>query len=481
MNGRTAFVGRQNEIDQLNALLGKKQASLVVVKGRRRVGKSRLVQEFAQQKRFYKFVGLAPHPGIDAQDQRDAFAKKLAQYTGLPVVKTDDWSDLFTLLAREVRSGRVIVSLDEISWMAMGDDTFLPKLKNAWDDEFLNNSKLILIICSSISTWIEKNILNSKAFYGRVSWTVSLGLLPLNHCNEMLEAQGFKTSVYEKFKVLSVTGGVPWYIEQIQGDYTADDNIKRQCFSEGGVLYNEYDIIFNDLFEKRSSIYKPIVEVLIDSPLELKEIAEKLNYPLGGRLSNYMDDLIEAGFVTRDHTWSLKTRAESKLSKYRLSDNYLRFYLKFIRPKINQVKSHHIKQVNVAQLPGWDGIMGLQFENLVLNNRHNIHTALSLNSENIEYDNPFYQRKTARQKGCQIDYLIQTRLQTLYVCEIKFSKNALTGKVCETVAEKIKRLSLPRNFRCLPVLIHINGVSQATLESNYFYKIIDFSEFLLEP
>ena len=230
------FTGREEELSQLNALLKKKTASLVAVKGRRRAGKSRLIEQFAQGKQFYKFTGLAPIDGITAQDQRDEFARRLQLQTGLPRVSTDDWGNLLALLAREVKTGRIIILLDEISWMAMDDPTFLPKLKNAWDDDFKQNGELILVLCSSVSMWFEDHVLSSTAFFGRISWELQVDPLPLADCSKMLEAQGFKSSHTEKFKILSVTGGIPWYIEQIQGQFSADENIRRQCFTPGGMM-----------------------------------------------------------------------------------------------------------------------------------------------------------------------------------------------------------------------------------------------------
>lgn len=163
------FIGRSSEIAELQSLLKKRTASLVVVKGRRRVGKSRLIVEFAKNKKFYKFTGLAPLGGVTAQDQRNEFARLLGEQSDLPEVKVEDWGKLFSLLATQVKSGRVIILLDEITWMAQGDDTFLSKLKNAWDDNFKQNPKLIMVLCGSVSTWIEKNIISSTAYYGRLS------------------------------------------------------------------------------------------------------------------------------------------------------------------------------------------------------------------------------------------------------------------------------------------------------------------------
>ena len=180
------FIGRDEEISALQTLLGKKSASLIALKGRRRVGKTRLIEYFARNKRFYKMTGLLPLAQLSAQDQRNEFARQLAEQTGLPAFQSSDWAELFALLGREVKTGRVIILLDEISWMADKDPTFLPKLKNAWDDYYKKNPKLILVLCSSISTWIEANILSSKAFYGRISWTRTLHPLPLADCNRML-------------------------------------------------------------------------------------------------------------------------------------------------------------------------------------------------------------------------------------------------------------------------------------------------------
>lgn len=478
MTSKDRFIGRQEELQELKTFLAKKTASLIVVKGRRRVGKSRLIEEFSKNHRYYKFTGLAPVNGITAQDQRNEFARRLREQFGIPEIKTDDWGQLFTFLAREVQSERVILFFDEISWMAADDKTFLGKLKNVWEDHFIKNPKLILILCSSVSVWLEENVISSTAFFGRISWTLSLDPLPLSDCNQMLEYQGFRSSAYEKFKLLSVTGGIPWYIEQMQGQLTAEENIKRQCFTRGGILVDEFDKIFHELFEKRDDIYKKIIITLTNGPRSYNEISEEINYPKSGRLSEYLEHLIDSGFLAKDSTWSLKTGEIMQLYLYRLSDNYIRFYLKYISPKKAQIEAKRIKKMSLAGLPGWESIMGLQFENLVVNNRDELYKLLNIHPEDVIYDNPFFQKKTTRQKGCQVDFLIQTKHKTLYVFEIKFSKNTIKTEVIQEVKEKINRMSIPKGIAVLPVLIHVNGVSDPVIEEDYFYSIIDFSVLL---
>jgi hypothetical protein len=302
--------------------------------------------------------------------------------------------------------------------------------------------------------------------------------LPLSDCNALLTSQGFHTTDMEVFKILSVTGGIPWYIEQMDPKLSADDNIRRQCFTPGGVLVNDFDLIFHELFSKRDEIYKRIIQSLENGPVDLHTIALTTNYPKSGRLTGYLDDLINAGFVTKDNTWSLKTGKQLKLYHYRLSDNYLRFYLKYIQPRKDQVEKKRLQSIQLSALPGWETIMGLQFENLVVNNRLELYKSLNIKPEDIVFDNPFFQRATKTRPGCQIDFLIQTRINTLYVIEIRFSKNHIGVNVIHDVKEKIDRIEVPKNMVCIPVLINVNGVTEQLIAENYFYSIIDFGSFL---
>ncbi len=180
----TVFLGRKAEIEELQALQERKSASLVVVQGRRRVGKSTLIEEFAKTQTFYEFIGLAPDKDMTAQMQRDEFARQLSEQFGLPKFIMQDWGDLFTLLYKQVNKGRVIILLDEISWMGSLDPTFLGKLKTAWDTQFKRNAKLMLILCGSVSSWIEKNIISSTLFLGRPALYLKLNELSLTESNQ---------------------------------------------------------------------------------------------------------------------------------------------------------------------------------------------------------------------------------------------------------------------------------------------------------
>ncbi len=473
------FIGRREELAELQRYERKGTASLIVVKGRRRIGKSTLVEEFARACSFYEFSGLAPSGKATKQSQLDEFANQMRLVFNISEIKAHDWTDLFLLLATKTAKGKVVVFLDEISWIGSKDPDFLGKLKNAWDLYFKRNPELILIICGSASAWIEKNILSSTAFLGRISYTLTLEELPLNDCNKFFEGAGSKLSAYDKFKILSITGGVPRYLEEVQPRYSVEENIHNLCFKKGGLFTHEFKDIFSDLFGPRSEKYKQIVRLLVYENLEYAAICERLNVEKSGLISEYLNDLVTSGFVSKDYTWNLKTGIASPLLfNYRLKDNYLRFYLKYIENKLGEIERNLYQFRSINLLPGWATIMGLQFENLVMNNRRYIHKRLRLSPDDIVAENPFFQRSGSRQQGCQIDYMIQTRTNILYICEIKFSRNEIKKEIIKEVSTKIDRLVVPRGFSYCPVIIHVNGVSDSVIDSNYFTEIIDFSDIL---
>lgn len=470
------FVGREREIKRLKELKDKKTASFILVKGRRRIGKSRLIEEFSQSfDYFYSFAGLPPDEKTTAKEQLGEFSRQIAREFKTAHADYHDWSDAFWAVGERVQKGKILLLLDEISWMASKDDTFLGKIKNFWDLQLKNNDQLMFIICGSASAWIEKNILSHTGFVGRISYTLTLEELPLHDCSEFWPAN---IAAYEKLKILAVTGGIPKYLEEINPKWSAEENIKKLCFSKGGFLVNEFDRMFSDIFLRKSRFYRSIIEALSDGAKEQTAIAETLDIEHRGRISDYLWELEEAGFIQRDYAWNLKTGQDTKLSQYRLSDNYIRFYLKYIDKNQTKIKRNAFEFKSMTSLPEWNSIMGFSFENCVLNNRKILLHYLNILSEDVICENPFFQRKTSRSSGCQIDYMIQTKFSTLYVCEIKFSKSAIGLSIIEEVQKKIDAIALPRGFSCRPVLIHVNGVTEEVTESDYFSAIIDFSCFL---
>ena len=163
---------------------------------------------------------------------------------------------------------------------------------------------------------------------------------------------------------------------------------------------------------------------------------------------------------------------------YRLSDNYLRFYVKYIQPNIPLIRKDTYQNIPISSLPGWEAMMGFQVEALILKNRLLLIEALGIYPQDIAADNPYVQRATTRHKGCQIDYLIQLRTQTLFVCEFKFTKHEIGPDVITAMQEKINRLAVPKGYGISPVLVHIGGVANSVYDKQYFYRVIDIKDFI---
>jgi len=470
------FIGREKELQRLKELKSKSIASFVVVRGRRRIGKTRLINEFGKSfDKFYSFTGLAPDKKTTNQDQLDEFSRQMTRAFHTYVANFTDWSDAFFALSNQVQSGSILLLFDEISWIGSEDHTFLPKIKNLWDLYLKKNDKLIFIICGSVSSWIEKNIMQSTGFVGRISFTITLNELPLHVCRKFWPKN---ISAYEIFKVLAVTGGVPKYLEEIDPKKNAEDNIRRLCFTQGGLLVEEFEQIFSNTFLRNSEAYVEILNTLGNGAKTAQEIVASINALHKGRIYEYLEELSLAGFVTRDYTWDLKTGRDLKSSNFRLSDNYIRFYIKYIAKNLNKISRELYAHKSLTSLNEWDCIMGLQFENLVINNRQTLQKALDILPEEILNANPYFQNKTSKQNGCQIDYMLQTKHNCLYVCEIKYSKHPIGIEVIEEVQKKISALHLPKGMSCRAVLIHVNGVTKNLIEEDYFATIIDFSEML---
>ncbi len=471
------FVGRARELERLQDIYLQKRPNLVVIKGRRRIGKSRLVEHFAatkQEKLFWNFAGIAPQKGITAQDQRDHFARQLALLLKIPPLTFLDWSDAFEHLSLHVKSGDIIL-FDEISWMGAKDPTFIPKLKAWWDKQKMS---MMLVICGSVATWIEENILKNTALFGRINLTMTVEPLSITESAQLLKKNGMKCSVYDTYKLLSIMGGVPWYLEQLHAHMTADQNIIQLAFEKNGLLVLEFDRIFHDLFDNKGTTYKNILNALKDGAKTLAEIRVALDFAHSGTLSSMIEHLIIAGFVTKQALWSFKTTESLKQSLYLISDPYMRFYLKMIEPHHAKISVNGFQDISLQMLPGFEAHIGLQLEYLLLQNRSLVLKAMGILGMDVVADGQYRQNKTIKKKGCQIDYLVQTVTQNLFIVECKFKRREVGVEIISEVKEKIAALKIPRGFAAIPVLLQVSGVTDAVAQDSYFYRIIDIAQFL---
>lgn len=469
------FIGRKKELEILNSLTKKKTASIAVIKGRRRIGKSRLAEEFGKK---FKFISISGNPPIENEPknyQIHSFGSQLAAQLGLHSFKDNDWYDAFLRLSDFSKEGKIVILLDEISWLAGSDKSFLSKLKTIWDKHLSKNPNLILILCGSVSSWIERNILSSTGFVGRISSVIHLKELKAEEAN-LFFPNGW--SSFEKFKILSVTGGIPKYLEEIYTSLSAEQNIANLCFGPHGFLFREFKQIFSDLFQSKNSVYEKLIYAINNGAKTLKEISAKLELGYkSGTISSYLNDLCEAGFITKNYGYNVKSNSSSRLQQYVISDNYTNFYLNYIMPNEKSIEQGLFEDQDLSLLPQYNVIMGLQFENLVLSNLQTIYEVINIKKENIKFAGPYFRTQTKKVKGVQIDLLIVTK-DIIYIVEIKFRRKPINESITEEVQEKLKKLKAPKHMSYRTVLIHVNGVTEDLEDNRYFDHIIDFSVIL---
>ena len=475
------FYGREEILEQLAAQLASPIASLVTCRGRRRIGKSTLIEEFARRSkvRFIKLEGLSPREADTNQKQLTAFARQLSEQTGVPLRPLASWFDAFARLDGVIADNeRTVVFLDEVSWMGKYDPDYPGELKYAWDNRFKKHKRLMLVVCGSVSAWITKNILRNKAFVGRPTLNLLVGELPLRDCVRFWGKRAARTAASDMFDVLSVTGGVPKYLELMNPRLSPSENLKALCFTPGGVLVDEFDDIFTDVFEGRGTVKRQILEHLGAGAFSGKELAEMLGVENNGHFLEDLEDLKLAGFIARDCGVNPQSGARSRLIRYRISDNYTRFYIKYIAPNRDLIDKGLFRFADLEQLPGWQSILGFQFECLVLNNIAGLLRRLGLDRTLLVSAAPYRRAAHARGEGCQIDLLIQTR-RTVWVVEIK-RRREIGREVIDEVAEKVKRLGIGRRVSVRTALVYSGRLSPSVEADGYFDAVVNAADILTE-
>ena len=481
MKRKVDFIGREKELEDLCGLCGKRVASLVTCRGRRRIGKSRLIAEFASRigARFIHLEGVKPQPGFSNEVELREFARQLSVQVNKTVKTPENWLEAFVALDGFMNGkGRVVVLLDEISWFAHYDKTFAPDLKVAWDNYWKKHDRAIVVLCGSVSSWIKENIVDNGAFYGRRSLDVVVKELPLAQCAQFWGSRAKRIDPREMVDVLAVTGGVPRYLEEINPSLSAAENIKRLCFTPNGVLRVDCDAMFNDVITNQLTFTGKVLRCLVDGPQSAVSIANKLHIEKGGRVSAAVERLVEAGIVSADNGKNPETGASVKERRFRLKDNYSRFYLKYIEPVKTMIDDGRYAFHSLETLEGWDTVMGLQFENLVVNNYGALIPYLHLKNVLLTSAAPYRKMPvpSLRQKGCQIDLLIQSR-RTVYLVEVKRASE-IGRSVIDEVDAKVRCLKPRPNVSIRTALVYEGHLSPIVEADGYFDAIVPFRTLL---
>ena len=474
------FVGREDDLVQLTGLWDKRVSSLVTCRGRRRVGKSTLIEEFAKRtaENFIAVEGLAPRKGMNDRKQRRNFCARIAEQTGIAMRDAASWPLAFDMLNEALPAkGRTVVLLDEISWMGGYDRDFPAYLKTAWDKKLKNHPNLVLVLCGSVSSWIADNILNSTGFVGRNSLDVEVRELPLREAIQVIGPTADRMSSTEKFDILSVVGGVPRYLEEIRPSLTVDENVRRMCFLKQGLLFREFDETFNAVFGPEAINRRAVLETLSGGSMTASAIAEKLGVAVNGHLTRTLKELEYAGFVARESNLNAETGKPARIDRYRICDNYTRFYLHFIEPNRKAISGGLFRFASMEQLKGWESQLGYQFENLIVNHVGDLFVHLGVDRSLVLSAAPYAQRGTKRGEGCQIDLLVQTR-RTAFIVEIK-RRREIGPEVMEEVMEKVRRLKVSKGVSVRTALVY-DGRLSPRIEAEHGFDVIIPADRLLK-
>ena len=475
------FFGREDLIGRLEALFGKRTASLVTCRGRRRIGKSTLIEKFAERAgaRFIKIEGIKPRPKLDNGKELENFATKLAAQTHCDSSVPDNWLNAFLRLDGVIRdNGRTVVLLDEISWMAHYDPMFAGTLKGVWDDCFKKHPKLVMVLCGSVSSWIKDNILDDGSFYGRRSLDIVVPELPLRECVKFWGAAAERIESREIVDVLSVTGGIPRYLEEVNPGLSAGENIRNLCFLPRSPLREDFDEMFVDVVTRQPQFTASVIRCLRGVPKSVSEIAREIGMERGGRISDSLEQLEECGLVARDTGVNPLSGKTAKETLYRLNDNYSRFYLRYIEPYKGAIDRKSFAFASLDSLDGWESVMGLQFENLVMANLGDIVGMLGLGSAQITSAAPFRRAASAdgSRKGVQIDLLIQTRRS---VCLVEIKRRREIGReIIDEMAEKVDALPRRKGISVKTALIYEGYLAPIVEADGYFDALIPFRRLL---
>lgn len=315
----TSFIGRENELSELNKIYRKPGFQFVVVYGRRRVGKTTLLRKFVEDKDHLYFVADEAPNRIELE----RFSKEIFEYFKMEYFAPfSSWEDAFRFTYRKVGDKRFVIVIDEFQYLAESDKSLISIFQRLIDEELVNTN-LMLIFCGSYVSFMEKEILASKSpLYGRR--TSQMEIEPLN----FFEAKKFfeNYTMEEKVLAYSILGGIPQYLRSFSDDKDIFENIKENIMNKYSYLYDEPVFLLRQEL-REPSIYNAILKTIAQGGTKLNEISTKIHFE-APKVSKYLD-VLEGMKIVRK-VKPLDIGKSSRASIYEITDNFFRFWYRFI-------------------------------------------------------------------------------------------------------------------------------------------------------
>lgn len=334
------FIGRQAELRFLEDKYHTDDGQLIVLYGRRRVGKTELLRKFCEGKEsiFYSCT-----ESLDTQ-QLATFSERILQ-KNIPASKYistfNNWEQAFSSITELPGAEKKLLIIDEFPYMVKGNSTIPSILQNLWDAQ-LKNANVMIVLCGSAMSFIEKEILADKnPLYGRT--TGILKVLPLDFYDSAKFFPNY--SMEDKITAYSILGGIPHYLQQFDNSLSLEENVRKSILTRGSILYSEVEFLMRQEL-REASTYNMIIEAIALGNTGLNDISQKTQIEKT-KLSSYLKNLRELGIIYREFSMEspVKEQANVQRGLYQITDNYFRFWYAFVFPNLSELETGDVEGI----------------------------------------------------------------------------------------------------------------------------------------
>ena len=420
------FIGREEELDILEQEYNKKKSSFVAVYGRRRVGKTELINHFLSQKEALAFSVTGAYD-VKLKFHLENFSNKLSLAFGAKEVEFKSWSKAFVALGREIervsskKNGKISIFIDELPWLAeMKDNGFKGALSLFWNDFASKRDDIFLVVCGSATSWIIDHIIDdSGSLSNRITAQIHLEVFTLKETKLFLEQEGHKglgnKTVMDYYMVF---GGVAHYLSLLNPSLSFVQNIQILFFQKNGLLRTEYSRLFRSLF-KNHQTHELIIDYLSSSwsGQTLSDLAKKKGLSKGVVLSNALKELEASNLITRRY----KYKQIKRDIIYGVSDPFIYFYNRWVKnsSQVDFIGNKHFFQA-IYKSQSYKSWCGFSFESIC--HQHIVEIKRALGVEGVITRNYYWKStaKSSQEKGSQIDILLERADDVINIIECKY-------------------------------------------------------------
>lgn len=417
------IIGRRKEQKVLDKIWNSKNAELVAVYGRRRVGKTFLIREhFKTQKNYFELTGMKDTTVTEQlKNFTEAFSK--SYYDDSLLQPPQDWRNAFALLTREIEKSpkqKHLLFFDELPWLATKKSMFIQALDYYWNSKWSRMPNVKIILCGSAASWMLEKLINAKGgLHNRITSIMLIQPFTLFETKEYLLARNVRLNEKHLLDLYMVMGGIPHYLNFVDGTKSAEQNIQNMCFKNDGVLLTEFERLFKSLFDAAEVNLRIIREIARKREgISREDLLSKTGMSSGGTFKKRISELQAAGFI---HGFT-PYRFKKKEQYFRVLDEYSAFYLTWIDPIVDKGFLQHNYWKSLLRSSRWTSWAGYAFESVCFKHLSQILHALDLDSIPCEVGNWRYiPKKGSKEKGAQIDLLFDRQDNAVTLCEIKHS------------------------------------------------------------